>query len=104
MREKMDLPKTSEEFYRRVDELCFRLSQMELNAEADRISFRIHKVAWTSAAELFRELYLELRKIADGPDSQRLPEAVKNDLTTCVTWLAHTDPLHWTPEVGPPRS
>ena len=98
----MDFPKTNEEFDTRVDELCSRLTEIGMNAEADRISFRLHKVSWTTSAELFWELYLELRQIPHGPNAQKLPAAVENDLANCIDWLARADPLNWTPEVGPP--
>ena len=92
------------EFYRRLDELCSDLTQVGMAAEANRISYRLHKVAWTSAGELFRELYLELRKISDAPYAQQLPAPLKEGLAASMSWLANADPLHWTPEAGPPRN
>jgi hypothetical protein len=74
-----------------------------MKVEADRISFRLHMVSWTTSAELFRDLYLELRQLAHGANGQNLPVAIRSELENCVNWLAAADPLNWTPDVGPPR-
>ena len=99
----MDSENASQDYCRRVDELCSRLIELGMRADANRISHRLHNVSWTSSNELIHELYRELRKIGEGPSSQMLPADLKDELASCINVLAQADTLCWTPEVGPPR-
>lgn len=99
----MDQPRTNQDFYKGIDEICLRLTQIGMSAEANRISYRLHNVPWTTTSELFRELYSELKSILTGPAGGKLCQDVKDQLADYVIMLASCDPLNWTPEVGPPQ-
>jgi hypothetical protein len=81
---------TNQEFYNRLDEICLRLHQLGLDAEAARISVLLHEVAWTTTSELFPVLEAALRNVLASPSAEKLSEELKEDLAACITLLGGT--------------
>jgi hypothetical protein len=101
----MDSQPTLQEFCEGIGEVCSRLTQLGMTAEANRVSDRLHKIAWRPAGtmgELLRDLYSQFKAILASPGAGGLPSDVKDALANYVTIIAGWDTLRWAPEVGPP--
>ena len=82
-------PKNNQEFYNGVDDLCLRLRGAGMSKEADRINHLLHKVAWTSTSELFRELEVTFEKILSAPNAIKLSDRLKEDLEGYIRLIAN---------------
>ena len=70
-----------------MDELCVRLRQIGLDAEANRIYNLLHKAAWTTSSELFRELQRALRNIMQSREWPKMPQELRDDLNNDLSIL-----------------
>lgn len=71
---------SNQELYSAIDDLCERLRGLGMVDEADRLYFRLHKVAWTSSSELFEEIALQLRGIIEGPNETQLDRETRHEI------------------------
>ena len=75
--------KSNDEFYKHLDMLTKSLSESGFSESGQKISFLIHKVAWTTSSELFGELRILLREtLKQHRDS--LPQPISDDLLDCI--------------------
>jgi hypothetical protein len=54
--DEMEEIRTVQDIYTSVDALVAELNSLKLSGLANTLSFRVHKVAWTSGSELLEEL------------------------------------------------
>lgn len=76
----MTVPKNNQELYEQIDELCVRLRAAGMDAQADRIGYLIHHVAWTSTSELFENLDGALDAALSGPNAINLSPELAAEL------------------------
>lgn len=77
----------NEEFYDKVDILCTHLHQVGLDAQANRISHLLHKVAWTTTSELFNALESAFDELLSGTSAARLSQELKDELNGFIRLL-----------------
>ena len=75
--------KSNDEFYQHLDALTASLIASGFAKAGERISFLIHKVAWTTSSELFGELRIAFREILQQ-HRDSLPAHISDDLTDCI--------------------
>lgn len=80
---------SNQDFYAALDVLCKRLRGLGMVDEADRLSFRLHKVAWTSSSELFEEIALQLQGIIEGPNASLLDRETRHEFETRLAMLVN---------------
>jgi len=77
--------KNNQEFYDDIERTIRELSSGGFLAEARKISFLLHSVAWTSSSELFRELRIEFNNLLMS--SNDLNDETNDKLRHFVTML-----------------
>ena len=75
--------KTVQDIYTSVDTLVAELSSLKLSGLANTLSFRVHKVAWTSGSELLEELQAVMSE-ALRVDEDGLPPSIKREIEEIV--------------------
>ena len=74
---------SNDEFYKHLDKLTASLGESGFSEAGQKISFLLHKVAWTTSSELFGELRILFRELlAQHRDS--LPQSISDDLRDCI--------------------
>jgi len=81
-------PSDNQELYKQIDATCDRLREAGLDAEAKRISYLVHSVAWTSASELFPALGSAFRSVIESADGRNLPQALRGELERLFNTIA----------------
>ena len=69
-----------QDFYNFIDGLCDRLQKDGFTAIAQKISYLIHKVSWTTSSELLEELRNTLGQI----DKNKLSVSVQGQVDMCL--------------------
>jgi len=77
-------------FYVYLDEVCVRLQESGLKAEARRIQHRLHEVAWTTSTELFHELETLLADLVCPANATKLPPELREEVIECLRLVAET--------------
>lgn len=84
--------RTLDDLYSAVDELITELNSLNRAELARALSYRLHKVAWTTGSELMAELRSLLSETLSA-DGERLPLAVKEKIQSILTGIeSHTGP------------
>jgi len=84
----MEPPKSNQDLYNRLDEVCERLTAAGMKQEGKRIHTLVHEVAWTTSTELFYELECVIGGILHNPPSATLPVDLRGELETYFKLLA----------------
>jgi hypothetical protein len=79
----------NQEFYSCIDATCLQLRTIGLDAEANKISYLLHNLAWTTTSELFLELESVLQKVLTGPSARLLPQSLRDEITTYLNAIDH---------------
>jgi len=78
-----------EEVYKALDVLCLRLRELGLVTEAERLAFRLHKVAWTTSSELFEEVAEQLKSLIEGPNVEKMDNETRRDVEKCLAAISN---------------
>ena len=76
---------SNQDFYNHIDEMVEILRSTELSKSAEKVDFLIHKVAWTTASELFEELRNEF--VALKESEIELPSKVHETLEQFINTI-----------------
>jgi hypothetical protein len=80
---------TNQVFYERVSSVSKQLCAIGLEKDGHAIDYLLYNIAWTSAEELFMELYSALTAFKDGGDFLRLPEQLQQEILECIQFLGY---------------
>jgi hypothetical protein len=98
--------KTVQDIYTSVDTLVAELHSLKVSELANTLSFRVHKVAWTTGSELLEELQTVMME-ALRIDGDCLPPSIKQDIEYILRAIEHilsftrdSSTMHYAPTIG----
>ena len=103
--DEMEEIRTVQDIYTSVDALVAELNSLKLSGLANTLSFRVHKVAWTSRSELLEELQAVMSE-ALRVDGGSLPPSIKREIEEILRGIERiladirASRRHYAPKVG----
>lgn len=74
-----------QELYNAIDATSSRLRQMGCESDADRISYALHNVAWTSSTELLKNLKELFEELLSNTRSSKLDDEMRDEINDYIT-------------------